>query len=389
MQKKIGIYLLEVCILVIILFAVSTSYLSQKIISAFYNADMLYLPMLFRDLFYNGGNYVDWSLTPAPYFFPDWLIFFIAFSLTKKVYFQFLINAGLNVLLLYLATRLIYLEFFSKIKAILFSLASISIFLFLAISSNLQYFQGFIYQALFLPNIHVGIFTIGIFYLWLELKLLVNHEINKSSYYLFFAVVISFAAGLSDLLYIVQFTAPVFMVYVLFFLKGKINLEKVLKFSILPLIFSGLGGCLIKHVVHRSTLWAYLKLVSSSNFSLQSLKDDFTLYIFHFIKTISPLIGIIFFIFYISIISVFLYFFFSKKNRDKVLNINSNVIFICCFFIFRLVINILATGLENSGVRYIYPFFYYTILFFFYIGSLFNRNIIVENFLSFFSVSLF
>ncbi len=46
-----------------------------------YNSDMLYLPALFQDLTEWGGHLFEWRLTPAPYFFPDMLVYF-AFAST-------------------------------------------------------------------------------------------------------------------------------------------------------------------------------------------------------------------------------------------------------------------------------------------------------------------
>ncbi|WP_126322535.1 hypothetical protein [Candidatus Rickettsiella viridis] len=219
LNKKIWFSVIEILVLLFILFCVSSSYLSQEAIGLHYNADMLYLPIVFQDLFHNGGHYVDWSLAPIPYFFPDWIIFFIAFIFTKQVYFQLLVVACLNILLLYLSIRLIYQALFSSNKAALFALMSISIFTFLSI----KYIQPF--EAVLLPNIHVGGFTVGLFYIWIQIKLLAKKQISQCSTWLFFAVLICFATGMSDLLYILQFTVPVFFGVLLFALKKKSKLS--------------------------------------------------------------------------------------------------------------------------------------------------------------------
>jgi len=39
------------------------------------HSDALYLPVLFDDLLKRGGSLSDWLLTPAPYFFPDMLVY--------------------------------------------------------------------------------------------------------------------------------------------------------------------------------------------------------------------------------------------------------------------------------------------------------------------------
>ncbi len=43
------------------------------------NSDLLYLPTLFSDLISKRGRISDWFLTPAPYFFPDYLVIVVLF----------------------------------------------------------------------------------------------------------------------------------------------------------------------------------------------------------------------------------------------------------------------------------------------------------------------
>lgn len=367
LNKKVWFLVIEFLILLFILFCVTSFYLSQTAISMFYNADLLYLPVVFQDLFYHGGHYIDWSLAPIPYFFPDWFIFAIAFVLSKQVYVQLLIVACLNVLLLYLAIRLIYQEFFSKFKAILFALTSLSIFIFLSI----KYIQPF--EAVFLPNIHVGSFTVGLFYIGIQLKLLAKQEINQCSTLLFFAVLISLATGMSDLLYILQFTLPVFLIYLFFFIKRRINYQQVLLFSFLPLLFSLFGGWLIKHIVHRSSLWSYLLGFPSINtFSFLSIKEDFSLFILNFLKKLSSFISLGFLIFYIGL---FIIFFVTCFRKNKSFKLDTKIIFLTGFIFLSILIAIFSAGLESPAIRYIYPFFYFPILTFFWISYLFSNKI--------------
>jgi hypothetical protein len=52
-----------------------------------FNADSDYLPMLYRDLFQHGGSLAQWNLTPAPSFFPDWPLFFLARKLAGSLFY--------------------------------------------------------------------------------------------------------------------------------------------------------------------------------------------------------------------------------------------------------------------------------------------------------------
>jgi hypothetical protein len=52
---------------------------------SFFSADDLYLPTLFEDLFRWGGRLRDWRLTPAPYYFPDMLLYAAARVATGSI----------------------------------------------------------------------------------------------------------------------------------------------------------------------------------------------------------------------------------------------------------------------------------------------------------------
>lgn len=64
------------------------------------NSDALHLPVLFDDLFVRGGRLSDWFLTPAPYFFPDFLVYGAAWLAADGVYRQVLVFALLQFVLI-------------------------------------------------------------------------------------------------------------------------------------------------------------------------------------------------------------------------------------------------------------------------------------------------
>lgn len=73
------------------------------------HSDALYLPVLFDDLLLRGGSMADWFLTPAPYFFPDMLLYWMAWTHDADVFRQTLAHAVLQSVLvmpmLYLIAR--------------------------------------------------------------------------------------------------------------------------------------------------------------------------------------------------------------------------------------------------------------------------------------------
>ena len=52
------------------------------------HSDALYLPVLFDDLLRHGGRFADWFLTPAPYFFPDMPMYWLAWLASDSVFGQ-------------------------------------------------------------------------------------------------------------------------------------------------------------------------------------------------------------------------------------------------------------------------------------------------------------
>lgn len=56
-----------------------------------FNSDGLYLPTLFADLFQHGGKLKDWYLTPAPYIFPDYFLYAIAYVSSDGAFKQLLV----------------------------------------------------------------------------------------------------------------------------------------------------------------------------------------------------------------------------------------------------------------------------------------------------------
>jgi hypothetical protein len=52
------------------------------------HSDALYLPVLFEDLLRRGGSLSDWFLTPAPYFFPDFPLYLLAWLGGGSVFAQ-------------------------------------------------------------------------------------------------------------------------------------------------------------------------------------------------------------------------------------------------------------------------------------------------------------
>lgn len=359
---------IEYIVLFVLFSLLSVLYLNHQW-GILYNSDTMFLTQLIDHLT-NGGKYVDWLIPTTPMYFPDWGVFVISYFLSNNIYIRYLIYSILITILLYLSIRLIYSEFYSREKTIVFSLTSISIFLFLATNVISPY------VLLLVPVQHAGTFIIGLFYLYIQLKLLNISTKNNNNIYFCCLIILSLIMGVSDLLFIVEFIFPICAIHILMYIKKQISLENLVKFSFIPLTFSVVGVWLLPYVMPKTILWAYLDHPSISKITVQSLSNRF-----QFIKSCFkgilysyPIFIYIYLVFFIiNIIAFFVYFFNTIDKRLLQIVRTKKIFFICHFFIISIVVNIIAFLLlpnqVSSTPRYIEPIFFIPIALFFIIFS--------------------
>ncbi|UGQ45491.1 hypothetical protein [Massilia endophytica] len=145
--------------------ALVLAYLQHKInLLLFFNSDALYLPSLYQDIVQRGGRLSQWFLTPAPYFFPDWPLYFAANGLFAQAWHAvaayFVFQAVLLCGALYLLGRLLA-------PGAVASTSAAAVTLFIALLGA----QGaYPYVYLLLSAYHVGEFLLSL----LSLALLVQ-----------------------------------------------------------------------------------------------------------------------------------------------------------------------------------------------------------------------
>jgi len=71
----------------------------------YFLSDNLYIPALFADLVHWHGRLSDWKLTPAPYFFPDMLIYSVATLLAPRLDWSQYLGGCLQLLAIVVAAR--------------------------------------------------------------------------------------------------------------------------------------------------------------------------------------------------------------------------------------------------------------------------------------------
>lgn len=154
----------------------------------FFNADLLYLPVLYQDFFFTHYSPAGWSFTPAPYFFWDMPLFFLL-QRTAEVFFQ-RPDAGM---LLYGPVQILL---FSAI--VMRAAGKDAAFLFLAVT-GLYFFITDLTSTLTMPSMHVTVFA-G--------SALCVHLTFQSKVHRFLYVLIALFV-VSDRLFLAWYTIPV------------------------------------------------------------------------------------------------------------------------------------------------------------------------------------
>lgn len=311
-----------------------------------FNSDALYLPTLFSDLFSNNGQLKDWFLTPAPYFFPDYLMFLLPYLIGPTFYSQVLVFMVIQTLLTFFAILLIARVIVKTNQLITASLA-VAIFIWLGLNTNEPY------SIVFNSAYHYGAFLSSILILSLWVKFKSEDKNNRKIMLLSLASVISYATTLSDNIFLVQLVAPLILTEVLssiverdFQLKNKVGL-------LILFIFSILGSVSYKSIVANKT--RYHANIGIENLS-SNLKDIYELLYFPIVE--NPIIGFVFFCY----IGIVLYIFIQLvRRRERNTKLTWLVIFSFFSFCTSLLIFLPITNFKIA-IRYTIPVFFWPII---------------------------
>lgn len=173
------------------------------------NADALYLPTLFKDILADGGHIREWFLTPAPYFFPDYPVYLVAYGIGDTPFSQILAFALIQTVLA-LGAMVLVARAAVRVHALLAASTILAVLVWLALSVGEPF--NFIFNSAF----HYGAFVAAAcaVALWIRFTCEMNDRINSGL--LVTLAVVSFATTLSDNLFIVQFVAPLLATQIFF-----------------------------------------------------------------------------------------------------------------------------------------------------------------------------
>ena len=310
MHKK---NIISIFLLLGTLVQVITLYLSKSTWSdLFFDSDALYLPALFSDLISKHGHISHWFLTPAPYFFPDYLLFSAAYWTGHGAYQQILVFSMLQILLTFLS-----IQFLLKQTHQSFGLAQSTMIIIILVWLAENAGQPF--SALLMSAYHYGIFMTSIFFIALFFKYNNLTQSTKPIHkkcLLFILCLLAFLSTLSDALFVTQLMIPFIITALL------INSIKNKWMILIPAMFSLLGywsyDCIVKHPTRYSAHIGFDKIQTHLTELYSLLKG---LMVNH------PSYGVIF-ILYLSLI---LYFFISLIKQKSSQSYSKNLVWLIIF----------------------------------------------------------
>jgi hypothetical protein len=196
-KLKTSIWLASTFLMMLTLSIFSSSVINGTIpASNLYNADALYIPTLLKDLLENPAHYKNWWLTPAPYYFPDW-IFYAATSIFSENTEGKILNFGLAQIT---ATWVITLFLTKKISGIFSPLVS-------AISTSLAVAMAITQPQSIFAFIYVSGYHFGCYLLGLVLLITITNE-NHQPHANYVIYTICGIGALSDSLFTASFAIP-------------------------------------------------------------------------------------------------------------------------------------------------------------------------------------
>ncbi|THC45641.1 hypothetical protein [Massilia sp. Mn16-1_5] len=190
------------CALVALVSLFATLHAGHPVQAHLVHSDALYLPVLFDDVLHRGGSLADWYLTPAPYFFPDFPLYLLAWLGADGVFGQTTAFALLQTLLMAAAIFFLAREALEKSR-VLAAAALIILFVWLGLHVDDPFVR------LYSSAHHYGAFIAAVLLAALWLRLDAGGLDGRHEHIVTVAIVaLVYLTTLSDALFLVQAVAP-------------------------------------------------------------------------------------------------------------------------------------------------------------------------------------
>jgi len=217
-----------------------------------FNADLLYLPALYRDIVVEGGSFSDWFLTPAPYYFPDMPLYFLSNFVTGNYYYAIPLFMTLQSLLLLFVLYGIYRLFFER---------ELSLTLTALLYAFLHLYPSIVTHFIHASGIHYGEFLSGLYLLYLVLWVLKKQRLQPLVLLLIFALLLLTTA--SDSLFLLHFVLPLSLSLAILWTIKYTDLKTLLTLLFLFLLAVKLGKKLNHFIAVNGSLWYQVNIDTS------------------------------------------------------------------------------------------------------------------------------
>ncbi len=302
----------------VIISCVFLLFLSEKAIfqNFIFDSDDLYLPSLFKNIFSHNGSIHDWYLTPAPYFFPDYLLFGISYVLTKKIHYQMAIYACLQITLLWICLYFLFKKMVAAERNLsstdflelprYMAISTTALLLWLATNQS-------IYSYLLLSANHYGTFLVEVTSTIFILDYFQKVNINAISkkYIVLSVFILSIIITYSDCLYIAQYVAPMSAAYVCSSLTIR---EKKIKESLV--IIAILVGSFIGYKLYPLFLAHPTRYPNHLHLKQYIINFPYISAIFHRMMIGMPFVTLYLSFFYITLVLSIPYLIIQRKKRE-------------------------------------------------------------------------
>lgn len=211
-----------------------------------YDSDALYLPSLFSDILNHGGRIADWYLTPAPYFFPDYVLYFPAFSLSGDIYTSILLFSLIQISVLFLALDYL-LEAVLEGRQFLLSSVATTLLVWLSVNGGVPFV--FVLSSAF----HFSVVISAVVLAGLWLRICDADDLPKAKWTIAAACLLSFLLSLSDDLFLAQALAPFLGALAVFGLCSRAMLARRCIAAAGPMVFGILGSLSYRWIVANPT----------------------------------------------------------------------------------------------------------------------------------------
>jgi hypothetical protein len=327
---------------------------------AIMNSDALYIPTMVDDVVSRSGSIQQWHLTPAPYFFPDGLIYLLVSLVGIRPYPGIYVYSILQYLATVFFVYQIYRVFNKQKSSGAAALAAVILaVLALFVGDNITLSTtGNTFSFILTTAFHYGSFLASLIAFWVSIKYLTDGDSSKSRIYLPLTLtVVCAAATLSDSLFIVQFTAPILGALALNYARDR--KKGLLKYLVLFALI--MLGSLLGHLAYDPLIANKSKYALGIDLSNLNAKINVLISFARQLFSDQPLVAAGLVLFYSYSIFSLIKSLINSDNPKSNPNINLLVDFSLLSALSMLSANLLASHMQ-FGIRYVIPLFYLPII---------------------------